>query len=410
MLRVWLHGKHVGDLRLYSGSRWEFRFDATYLALPERPVLGRWFEDQDLRELAYSATQRYLPAFFQNYLPEVGSWLRELLAEHAGVDPKRNGPLLAVLGEDLPGAIVVREVSDAEGVVDEAPITDRRVPRADALRFSFAGMQPKFSVAKEGSRFTLPVTGRGGRWIAKLPNPNHARVPEHEYAMLSLARRVGITVPDHERVPWREIANLPPSIRFTEPMSLIVRRYDRLDDGARIHQEDFAQVFDRQPYNKYNEAEPNGLDATFRGMGKVIAAVCGHEDFYEYLRRVAFMVLIGNHDAHLKNWSLYYPDDARRARLAPAYDLISTIAYMPEQTLLALGFFKRKHFSDVLRSDFERLAEKARADAGRSLAVVDEVVERFHEAWRSDASHFEFTDEERARVEAHLASLNLSRR
>lgn len=100
MLRVWLHGKHVGDLRLYSGSRWEFRFDAAYLALPERPVLGRWFEDQDLRELPYSATQSYLPAFFQNYLPEVGSWLREQLAERA----RRGAPRLAAPLSTLTGA------------------------------------------------------------------------------------------------------------------------------------------------------------------------------------------------------------------------------------------------------------------------------------------------------------------
>lgn len=408
MLRAWLHGTHVGDLRLYSGSRWEFRFDEGYVARPRRPVLGRWFEDQNMRELSYSATQSYLPPFFQNYLPEAGSWLREQLASRAGIDPSRNGPLLAALGEDLPGAIVVREVSDLDDGGDELPAVDRPVPREDELRFSLAGMQPKYSVAKEGSKYTLPVTGRGGRWIAKLPDPQHAGVPEHEAGMLTLARKVGIEVPDHECVPWRDIGNVPPSIRFAEPMALIVRRYDRTDDGARIHQEDFAQVLDRRPGNKYNDGEQNGLDATFRGIGKVIAGVCGHDDFIEYVRRLTFMVLIGDHDSHLKNWSLYYPDPLR-ARLAPAYDLLSTIAYMPDQPKLALGFFKRRRFDEVLRGDFERLAEKAHVDVGRALATVDETVARFHEAWHDDAAHLPLSAEQRSRLTHHLGTLPLAR-
>lgn len=405
MLRIWLHGVYTGDLRVRAGGRWDFRFDPSYILRPERPVLGRWFEDQDLPSLTYSATQGYLPAFFLNYLPEVGSSLRELLAQRAGVDPKRNGPLLAALGEDLPGAIVVRDVPDDLEPGDEAPVTDRPVPPHTALRFSLAGMQLKFSVLLEGSRYTLPVTGRGGRWIAKLPDPRHAHVPEHESAMLSLAAKVGIDVPEHRCVPWRDIAGLPEELTFTEPSALVVRRYDRAEDGARIHQEDFAQVFDRQPYNKYNDVEPDALDATFRGVGRVVAAVCGHDDFLEYVRRLTFMVLTGNHDAHLKNWSLVYPD-RRRPRLAPAYDLLSTITYVPNERGLALNFFKCRRFEDVRRADFERLAERADVDSARTLAAVDETIERFIEVWE-EGSDLGLPATARAAVTQHLAALPL---
>lgn len=408
-LGAWLHGVRVGDLHLRHGSRWEFHFSTEYLAMPSRPVLGRWFEDQDMPRLTYAATQSYLPAFFQNYLPEVGSWLREQLAARAGVDPKRNGPLLAVLGEDLPGALVVREVAD-EGAasMEEPPLRDRWVPGCDPLRFSLAGMQPKFSVWKEGSRYTLPVTGMGGRWIAKFPDPHHDRVPEHEAAMLDLASAVGICVPEHECVPWNEIENLPTSVRFREKMTLLVRRYDRLDDGTRVHQEDFAQVFNRQPYNKYNESEHDGLDASFRGIGRVVAAVCGRDDFLEYLRRLTFMVLIGNHDAHLKNWSLIYPDQ-RRPRLSPAYDLLSTIVYLPEQNRLALRFFKRETFQEVVRSDFARLAEKSGVPADAATAVVDETVERFREAWSRTRGSGRLDDGAEQLLDRHLTSIALLR-
>lgn len=201
MLRVFLHGFHTGDLRLSAGSRWSFRFSESYVATPARPVLGRWFEDQNLATLDYAETQSYLPNFFQNYLPEVGSWLREELATRAGVDPRRDGPLLAALGEDLPGAIVVREVDDLAAPTNEEPVADRPVSDDTALRFSLAGMQPKLSVVREGDRFTVPVTGRGGRWIAKLPDGKYDGVPSHEFAMLSLAEAVGIDVPAHELVP-----------------------------------------------------------------------------------------------------------------------------------------------------------------------------------------------------------------
>lgn len=408
MLRVWLHGTHAGDLRLRPGGQWVFRFSEAYLAMPRRPVLGRWFEDQDMAALEDKAPLGRLPAFFQNYLPEDGSALRELLARRAGVAPRLHAPLLAVLGEDLPGAITVRDVPDDLEPGEEPPPTDYPVSAERPLRFSLAGMQLKFSVVRSGSGFTLPVTGMGGRWIAKLPDHAHPRLPEHEAAMLTLARKVGVTVPEHTTVPWRDIEGLPEGLSFDEPHAFLCRRYDRADDGARIHQEDFAQVLNRQPDNKYNDFPDERLEASFTSVGRVVMGVCGPDDFAEYVRRLAFMVLTGNHDAHLKNWSLFYPDP-RRAALAPAYDLLSTVAYMPAQTELALRFFKRRHFHEVTRGDFERLAERVGADAAGTLAVVAETLERFHDAWRSEAPHLPLPEAARATVGRHLASLALTR-
>ena len=162
-------------------------------------------------------------------------------------------------------------------------------------------------------------------------------------------------------MPWRDIAGLPEELTFAEPSALVVRRYDRADDGARIHQGDSAQVFDRQPYNKYNDVEPDALDATFRGVGRVVAAVCGHDDFVEYVRRLTFMVLTGNHDAHLKNWSLVYP---------------------------------------------ERLAPRAGVDPSHTLTAVDETVDHFMDAWE-EGSDLGLPTAARTAVTQHLAALPL---
>lgn len=405
-LRVSLGDLRVGDLSSgYSGA-WEFRFDDAYASMRERPVLGRWFEDQDLGALRYRAPQGWLPAFFENYLPEPGSALRALLARSAGVEPTRQGPLLAALGRDLPGAVVVQEVNEGDGE-DSAPPVDAPARRDRPLRFSLAGMQLKFSVAREAERFTLPVTGVGGRWIAKLPDRSYPSVPRHECAMLSLARGAGVDVPEVSLVPWREIEGLPRELTFDEPDAMVIRRYDRSPDGARIHQEDFAQVFDRRPDDKYDELKTSRLRAAYDSIGVVVRAVCGQADFEEYLRRLVLMVLTGNHDAHLKNWSLYYPDP-RRARLAPAYDLLSTVAYLPEVETMALRLYKRTRFDEVLRSDFERLAEKAGADASASMSVVDETIERFREAWSAEGASL--PEGHKARIDVHLGSLSLLKR
>ena len=86
---------------------------------------------------------------------------------------------------------------------------------------------------------------------------------------------------------------------------MLVERFDRAPGGVRIHQEDFAQVFEIEPEEK-DLVGPEAV--TYAGIGAVVCAVAGREDFLEFVRRVGFMVLSGNADAHAKNWSLLYPD------------------------------------------------------------------------------------------------------
>src|SRR5215216_1181576 len=92
----------AGDLRRRSGDSWEFRFRNDYLNLPSRPILGQSFEDDPQR--VHRANLR-LPPFFSNLLPE--GPLRQLVARHADINEQREALLLEVLGEDLPGAVLV---------------------------------------------------------------------------------------------------------------------------------------------------------------------------------------------------------------------------------------------------------------------------------------------------------------
>ncbi|WP_063796222.1 type II toxin-antitoxin system HipA family toxin [Chondromyces crocatus] len=111
------------------------------------------------------------------------------------------------------------------------------------------------------------------------------------------------------------MTNLDPRFVALGPHVFMIQRYDRLADGTRVHQEDFAQVRGVLPERKYGKA-------SYEGLARIVGALCGHDGLLDFMRRVLFAILSGNDDAHLKNWSLLYPD-GRTPRLAPVYDQIS---------------------------------------------------------------------------------------
>ncbi|MGK4008728.1 type II toxin-antitoxin system HipA family toxin [Sorangium sp. So ce1036] len=400
LLRVLLREVPVGVLERYRDGRIAFRLDEGYMALPDRPVLGRWFEDHLVPPLEYTGQSGRLPPFFQNYLPEEESALRALLARKAGVKEQQELPLLAALGGDLPGAIVVRAEDSAAPDAERDELAPPSPPGEDALRFSLAGMQLKFSVLQQGSRFTLPVTGQGGRWIVKLPDTRYSRVPENEYSMLAWAQEIGVRVPEFRLVQVTDVQGLPDELRFDEALALAIRRFDRDEQGARIHQEDFAQVLNVRPRDKYR-------GHNYATIANIVRTVCGEPDFEELVRRLVFVVLSGNADAHLKNWSLVYPD-GRRARLSPAYDLVSTLAYGSGlDQRLALRLSGEKDFSSIARSHFETLAEKIDASPERTGALVTETASRARETWARLRGSLPIAPRARETLEKHLAMCSI---
>jgi serine/threonine-protein kinase HipA len=384
----------VGDLRRRSGDAWEFRFSGEYLALHPRPVLGQFFED-DLHRV-HRANLR-LPPFFSNLLPE--GPLRELVARKADVNEQREALLLDALGGDLPGAVIVQQGDGAdEGPEEETtPLPGEAPDQEMRLKFSLAGVQLKFSVLRSGDRLTLPARGQGGDWIVKLPDRLYPGVPANELSVLRWARSAGIEVPDHELVPIRSVEGLPPETPFAEETALAVRRYDR-SPGGRIHQEDFAQVLGLYPAEKYDRFN-------YETIGNIVHAVAGPEAFVEYARRLAFVVLSGNGDAHHKNWSLLYPD-GRRATLAPAYDLVFTRAYI-EDDALALKLRGSRRFEDVTLESFRRLARKSGFDEDLLAEAVEETAQRARETWTELAPEMPMHPDARAKLGRHLDAVHL---
>ena len=401
VLDVLLHGEPIGTLTRVGGERTLFAFNDAYIHDEGRPVLGLGFKDA-LGELLteFRPTRTRVMPFFSNLLPE--GFLRTYLAERAGVNPVREFFLLWVLGMDLPGAITIKP---AEGeawppAADEEGGDGDLEPRESALRFSLAGVQLKLSAVHETSGgLTIPAKGVGGSWIVKLPSREFAGVPENELSMMTLARLIGMDVPAVQLVDVEAIGNMPEGIGNLKGKALAVERFDRLADGRAVHIEDFAQVFGVYPEDKYKRASA-------RNIAQVIAAEGSQADIVELIRRLTFNTLIGNADMHLKNWSLIYADE-RNAALAPAYDFLSTIPYIPDDSA-ALNFSRTKRFDAFSEDELSHLAAKALLPEKLVLDTARETVALFHQHWAAEKANLPLSAEVIEAVEDHLERIPIA--
>lgn len=372
LLQVFLHDQLIGTLLNLPGDKNLFSFSQEYIDDPLRNTLSLSFLDETSHLLTNIKTVRTrLPPFFSNLLPEGA--MRDYLASHAKVSPEREFYLLAALGSDLPGAI---KVSAPQSLNIEPP-PQKRPSRSfiddGAMHFSLAGVQLKFSgIRKNDGGITIPIDGVGGSWIIKLPFPSYSGVPQNEYAMMDLARKIGIDVPETALVPIENIHGLPKEMANLGTHAFIIKRFDRDEKGQAIHIEDLAQVFEVYPEKKYQAAN-------YQNIASIVYALFENEGLIEFIRRFVFNALIGNGDMHLKNWSLIYPDK-RLPKLAPAYDFVSTLPYIPNDTL-ALNFLKSKAFETLTIDQFKRFAAKSMIPEELVLETLKVTVERFNEIW-----------------------------
>jgi serine/threonine-protein kinase HipA len=367
-LDVFLNDTVVGQITQLPNERSIFTFADSYAENEGRPVLSLGFIGIDGR-LAYEPqpTNVRLHPFFSNLLPE--GKLREYIATRAEVHAEREFYLLALAGSDLPGAVIVRPQGEPLRPDDFNPDDiDGNAP----IKFSLAGVQLKFSAIKAArGGLTIPATGRGGAWIVKLPSETFDAVPENEMAIMTLAKAVGLDVPEFGLVPLAEIAGLPAAVR-TDRRAYIVKRFDR-DGERRIHIEDFAQVFGLYPRDKYGKM-------SYRNIAHVIWRETGETGLREFTARFVFNAAIGNGDMHAKNWSLIYRD-GRTPELSPGYDFITTLPYVTGPENLALGMVGTRAFARLDEARFIRLAEKADLPPEIVRGVAVETAQRTLEAW-----------------------------
>ncbi|MBA2811808.1 type II toxin-antitoxin system HipA family toxin [Streptomyces sp. KM273126] len=354
--RVLLGDRRIGTIR-YTQGRSAFEYEDLD---PEHPVLGLAFEynpDLAVREVTG------VPNWFANLLPERESALRRIYNRVLG-GRASDFLLLVYLGQDLPGAVLVEAEGELPGAMMEALEEAQEIPPKQSLGFSLSGMQLKFSMQENSKEFHLPEPGTLGEWIVKLPSTVLPELPANEHMVMSWAKAIGIDVPEHHLIPLTAVSGIEEDYLEGGTTAFVVRRFDRTPVG-RVHQEDFAQVFDLVPADKDRGRQED--------IARVLLDNCP-QDFTEYLRRIVLCIAAGNNDEHLKNWSLRYAD-SHTPRLSPAYDLLSATAYRSFQRKgLTLPIAEQGDMRYISRDHFRRFAESLDLDTPRVLNVVDEAV------------------------------------
>ncbi len=204
-------------------------------------------------------------------------------------------------------------------------------------RMSISGIQPKLSLIHERKSHQLTVVESGGAYILKPQTERFESLPENENLCMCMASSYGIAVPSHGLIPLLD-----------DRLAYLVKRFDRLDDGtSKLQQEDFQQLL--QTSDKY--------DGSYEKIANVIKKYSNVPglDLVELFERALLNYVVGNGDAHLKNFSLI-KEESIGYHLSPVYDLANSRLVLPEEReeiCLSLQG-KRNRFS---RKDFIKLAE-----------------------------------------------------
>ncbi len=381
-LSLTLHGQQVGILTHYSGGKNILSFDPEYVALsadsrPTYTLSQKVNADYFKNNLIHN--QRLAPVL-SNLLPEGA--LREWMSSNLKVHPDHAFPLLAWTGRNLPGAIVAEPVALGALPVWALTARDQVEPiqidvRNSAQKFSLAGVKMKFSSSQQDGRFHIALSdvdhGNDG-WIIKTPSTIHRHVPENEYTAMRLAEAIGVNIPEVRLTPLNLLDNLPDIQLPNEQTAYAIRRYDR-DGGERIHSEDFAQVFELYAHNKYGKANSEQIALALYRFSEH-----GLADVQQMARRLLANILLANGDAHLKNWTIIYPDQ-KHPVLSPAYDIVSTLPYVNNESGIALNMGRKKAWCDIDMNTFETWARRADIPWQAIKVHINDALELARSTW-----------------------------
>jgi serine/threonine-protein kinase HipA len=368
-LAVYLAGEHAGTLTRKDNRNLQFRYDPSYTG----PVISQALP---LQQNAHP--HRVCVAVFGGLLLEGEP--REVLARNLGVSAGNDFALLEDVGGDCAGAITLlqpdMELPSKPQVKPIDPEELDRLLRAlpqrplaadphEGIRLSLAGAQPKLPVILEERQIGLPLNAAAASTHIIKPEP--ARFPglvDNEAFCMELARAVGLptaTVSKHTT-----ISGLP---------YLLVERYDRdvtADPIRRLHQEDVCQALGRPSNAKYQaEGGPTVAEtvALLRSCSTVPA-----RDLPTLWRALVFNWLIGNCDAHGKNFSLLY--DGGSPTLAPLYDLVSTTCYPELTTRLAMSIDGARDLADINANAWTSLAQQTGYSNRFIRSATNSMIER----------------------------------
>ncbi len=384
-LEVWLLGAHVGTLSQIDGRlSFAYASGATTPLSQSLPIRTEPFDDRATRP------------FFAGLLPEGGK--RKQIAKTLQVSTQNDYALLDSLGGECAGAVTliepgqsphaldapreVRWLDDAQllQVLDEMPLRPMRAGD-DGLRLSLAGAQDKLPVVldADGIRIGLPLNGSPSTHILK---PSIAGVDGsvfNEAFCMALARASKLDVANTQIQTITDGAQ--------QRHYLLVQRYDRQPGvpGQRLHQEDFCQALGIVSEHKYQNEGGPGLAQAFALLRSATRPSAPHT--LKLLDYVVFNALIGNHDAHGKNFSLLYTPAG--AVLTPLYDALCTAVYLTLTDKMAMKIGSKYKFSEVMARHWEQFAKEAELSPAQVKKRILDIAKRLPDLARATQATFQ---------------------
>ncbi len=356
-LIVHLNGIPAGALEQDNSGLLEFRYRQEWLERADASPLSR---SLPLQEAPFSGKQAR--AFFAGILPDAEP--RHRIAAILGISEGNDFAMLERIGGECAGAVSLLQEGVAPPAVGETRLRSlsgeelqkivAELPARplmageEGVRLSLAGAQDKLPVVVREDCLSLPLGNTPSTHILKPEPERFPGLAANEWFCMSLAKAVGLKVATVDR---RTVGKKP---------CILVRRYDRTvaASGAvlRLHQEDFCQALGFPPERKYQQEGGPMLRECIELLREWSTTPV--LDIRDFLDAQIFNVLIGNADAHGKNYSMLYHEGQRR--LAPFYDLVCTIAWPELSKTPAMRIGDCKSLDAFTPAPWQKMAQEAR--------------------------------------------------
>lgn len=379
--------REVGTITGDSEYTAEFRYSDDYLAQDTaRPISI----SLPLTDEPYGPAETR--SFFEGLLPE--GFLRRTVAENNRTDANDYLSILEMLGSECLGAIQVKgedfryvnpEYRELDPDLMFRLASEGATTSADLVveaHLSLTGASGKIGAyLGDDGKWYLPMGSAPSTHILKQSHIRYDHVVENEQLAMQTAALLGISIPASSIIRAEKDEEghvLFATERYDRTMEGSVREVSGMPCPLRLHQEDFGQALGIAAADKYEKSGGQYMKKMFDLLRKRSAYPI--EDQMKLWDIIVFHWLIGNTDGHIKNLSLVYDRNLKSVRLAPAYDILSTIVYDTHSRQMAFAIGGEFEWDRIDRECFVRACDEIRLNGKIFMKRFDDLCERFEPA------------------------------